>query len=531
MRKICMLFISVAVMATMEAKVKKDPVLMTVAGKDVLLSEFIFVSKRDNNLDFNDKKAVAEFVELFKNLKLKVADAEALTIHQGSLFEKELETQMQQLQMSYLSDKKGEDSAMYVVYERTKVIPGFKKIFFPFPDGNVLTKDTVAFYARAKEAHTRIRNGESFESVGESIMAEDSGYYSVVDYLYPFQTLKVLEEKIYAMEPGDLSEPIRANDGYHLIQMVSKIPNPGKVRVAEIYTAFPSGSPTEEEIEAARRKSNEIYQKAIAGEDFSELALTFSDDLASGKNGGLKPYIALGEHANEFVEAGFALKEIGDISEPVQTPYGFHILKLVDRKPEILYEEMANWIYESMWFSLHTAPDRYSELHHSFDVKMKARHKFVLHSDAYEELKRLADDYFPTDTNFINTGIKMNKTLVSLDEIDFTQEEFVYFLYLKHLSLKRYSVDFMEEVFDQFVREIVTELERESLERDYPEFNLTRQEYYDGNLVYAVSERRVWRYPPEEQERLEKEWVKEINLKYPVTINKKVVRQIRKYVK
>ena len=530
MKKIVMLLFSVVMITTMEAKEKNDPIVMTVAGKDIPLSEFIFIAKKDNSVDLNDKKSVENYVGLFKNYKLKVADAEALTINKAPKFERELNDYKRQLQESFLSDKAGEDEALRLVYERTKVIPGFKHLLFLFPGGEILSKDTVEAYNKAMEAYDRIINGESFESVGESL-TKDQDYktsgvvYADVEYIYPLQMLKVLEDKVYSMEPGEISAPIRSMRGFHLIKLDRKTPNPGKVRIAHILTSYPSDKPTNEEIEETRKKSDSIYQMAVSGVDFSELAKEYSSDTLSSKRGGLLPYFGLGEMVEPFEKTAFAFENIGDISEPVQTRFGFHILKMIDRKPEITFEEMESHLFESMRSS-----ERNFDLYHKYDEKLKARHNYVFYPEAYAELQRLADDYFPTDTAFLSRGINMTKPLVRLDSIDFTQDIFVEYIYKKPFSAKTYSQDMMDEVFKLFVREVVTEMEREVLERDYPEYNMLVKEYYDGILLFEVTNRRVWSQPADEQDKLEAEWMKELHEKYPVSINKKVIKNIKKYL-
>jgi peptidyl-prolyl cis-trans isomerase SurA len=531
MKKMVLLFVSAVVMTAADAKEKKEPIVMTVSGKDIPLSEFLFIAKKDNNVDLTDKKSLENYAELFKLYKLKVADAEALTIHQAPKFEQELESYKMQLQESFLSDKAGEDSVMRAVYERTKYIPGFKHIVFRFPDRNIFPKDTVEAYEKAMEAYNRIKKGESFEEIGETLAEEaknDEVRYVVIDYIYPLQLLKTLEDKVYSMEPGEVSLPVRAATGFHLIKLDRKIPNPGKMRVAHILTHVSSvnpANPTEEEINAARMKSDSIYQLAVSGKDFAELAKEYSADSVSGRRGGLLPYFGLGEMVIPFEEVAFALKDTGEISKPVQTRYGFHVLKLIERKPEITFEEMESHLYESMKIT-----ERTFDLFGSFDEKMKERHGYVFYPEAYAELERLACDYFPSDTSYFDRGKDMTKTLIRLDTIDFPQNIFVEYLYRKPYSAKTYSLDFMQEVFQFFVREIVTEMEREILERDYPEYNMLVNEYYDGILLFEISNKRVWSRPAEEQEKLEAEWIKELKEKYPVTVNRKVLKNLKKYL-
>ena len=539
MKKIVMLLILIVMVSNLEAKGTKDPIVMTVAGKDIPVSELVFMAKKDNTIDFNDRKSVEGYIDLFKNFKLKVADAEAKSIHEAPKFKRELENYKKQLQESFLSDKSGEKEAMRVVYERTKSLPGFKQILFRFAKNELVSADTVAFYNMAMDAYRRIQSGESFESVGESLTKKpegeplandgaekkDSIFYSTVKYIFPLQVVKVLEDKVYSMEPGEVSMPFRSLGGFHLIKLEHKTPNPGKVRVAQILTKYPSNKPTEEEIEETYKKAESIYQKIKSGEDFTKMANEYSDDTISGKWGGLMPEFGLGDKVESMEKAAFELVNIGDISEPFQTHIGFHILMLVDKKTNMEFEDLESSIYGSM-----KDTERNFELYKRFEQKMKERHGYIFYPEAYAELERLADEYFPTDTNFYFRGMKMDKPLIRLDTLDFTQDIFADYIFNNRFSAKTYSKDFMKEIFDLFVREILTEMEREVLERDYPEFNMVVDSYYDGILLMEISSNRVWDHPKEEQDELEAEWIKELNMKYPVTMNKKVIKNIKKYI-
>ena len=525
MKKVVMLLVSVVMIATMEAKEKNDPIVMTVAGKDIPLSEFIYIAKKDNSVDLKNKKSLNNYIELFKTYKLKVADAESINVHKLPKFERDFRAYQRQLQESFLSDKSEEEAAMRVIYERTKFLPGFKQVLFRLPGGELLPRDTIAAYKNAMEAYERVKNGESFESVGESVNNNNGIVYVNVEYAFPLQMTKELEDLVFNMEPGEISLPVRSPGGFHFVKLDRKIPNPGKVRVAHILTAFPSSEATDEEKEETLRRSESIYQRAIAGEDFAELAKIHSNDTINGRDGGVLPYFGLGEMIETFERAAFGLENVGDISKPVQTRHGYHVIKLIDHAKEIPFEEMASSIYESMRVS-----NRNFELYHGFDEKMKARHGYVFFPEAYEELQRLADEYFPLDTAFYFRGMEMEKTLVSFDSIYFPQSVFVNYISRRAASAKTLSTDFMQEIFDLFVREVVTEMERELVQKHFPEYNMLVQEYYDGVLLFELSNKRVWMQPAENHDRLEAEWVKELNEKYPVTVNKKVIKNIKKYL-
>jgi len=528
MKKIVMLLVSLVMITTMEAKDKKDPVVMTVLGKDIPLSEFIFFAKKDNSIDFNNKKSVDDYVEIFKSYKLKIADAEAMSINQTPKFENEFENYKRQLQDNFLSDKSGEKEAMRVVYERTKVLPRFTQILFTYGNKEeVVTADTVALYKKAMEAYTRIQNGESFESVAESLTTggDKDIFFTPISYLYPLQTVKVLEDQVFSMEPGEISAPLRTMGGFHIVKLVEKVVNPGTVQVANIFIGFPSLEPTDEEKEIALKTADSIYMKILAGDDYAELVEKHSNDTVSAKRGGILSEFGKGRMIQSFEEAAFALKEKGDISKPVQTHAGYNILKLINKRENPSFEDSEGRLFEAM-----KDTERSFDLYEKFDEKMKERHGYVFYPEAYAELERMADELFPMDSNFWKPAFLMEKTLFRLDTLDVPQNFFVEYMVNRMMTTKTYSQDVMQEHLKMYVRELVREMERDLLEKNNPEYNLLVNEYYDGIMLFELSSKRVWDHPAEEQEALEAEWINEINEKYPVIINKKVLKNIKKYI-
>jgi foldase protein PrsA len=84
---------------------------------------------------------------------------------------------------------------------------------------------------------------------------------------------------------------------------------------------------------AAKKKADEIYARAKAGEDFAKLAQENSQDPGTAANGGDLGFFGKGKMVPEFEEAAFKLN-VGEISEPVRTVYGYHIIKVTDKKGE-----------------------------------------------------------------------------------------------------------------------------------------------------------------------------------------------------
>jgi peptidyl-prolyl cis-trans isomerase SurA len=402
-------------------------------------------------------------------------------------------------------------------------------ILFPLYPPTV-SKDTVAVYARAKAVYDRLQGGADFDEVAKELTSADSSdvRYETIEYFYPLQSLKAFEDAVYALPVGVISAPVRTARGFHLIRVNKKFPNPGKIQVAHILIARPADAPAlmeGEEDPALLERAREVYEKATSGEDFEELAKSYSADERTSYLGGVLPYFGLGEMVRPFQTASFALENIGDISEPVRTRFGYHIIKLLGKKELAPYEELERNMYLTM-----KSNERNFDLYRGFDEREKRRYGYIFYQESYDELQRLCDDYFPTDTAFYNRASQLQKPLMHLNGIDFPQSEFAEYLRQYPFSTKTYSGDFLREVYGLFIRDIVTELGRRGLEVEHPEFQQLVKEYHDGILLFEVSNRRVWEQPLEDQARLESEWIAELTAKYPVEINWKLLKKLKKYI-
>lgn len=99
---------------------------------------------------------------------------------------------------------------------------------------------------------------------------------------------------------------------------------------------------------AEETTANELYEKIVAGESFEELAIDNST-CPSGVNGGDLNFFGKGQMVPEFEEATMAL-EVGQVSAPVKTQFGYHIIKLTDKKEESVYsyEEVKENILQNL---------------------------------------------------------------------------------------------------------------------------------------------------------------------------------------
>ena len=522
MKRYSLLFISFFTIFSFisSAQVAPDSIVMTVAGKPISIDEFKFIAKKNSQVDISDKKSLSKFVELFKNFKLKVAEAEAEGLNNTKSFKKELEKYKAQVRHDFLSDQKGEEEAVHRIYEQKKTVLSFNAILFRL-QGQQLSKDTLAISRMAQQVYERIMNGENFKTVGEELMAASKNgevHFEYVPNFLPLTTYKAFEKVVYNMKDGEISSPFRSGMGFHLVQMLQHRPNPGKVKVSHIL--IPIDSTSTQTIPAL---VSEVYKKAKAGEDFANLAKTYSIDKASAEKGGALPSFGVGRMVKEFEDACFALQTPGEISEPIRSSFGYHIIKLVEKQPLTAFNKEKEMMLRQMRQGEHNF-----EVFKKYDDRLKKEYGYKPYPEAYAEMQALCNDYFPTDTNFYNAAKEMKKTLFHLDGTDFPQSEFAYYLQRCPFSTKPYAGDFMQEVYELFLRDIMETSERKQLDSKYPEMQYLINEYRDGILLFEISNKKLWSKPMNEQAALDKAWKKELSKKYSVKINKHILEKIRK---
>ncbi|MDR1879900.1 MAG: peptidylprolyl isomerase [Tannerellaceae bacterium] len=516
-KKVWVLFFCFACL-TGKAKGADDPVIMTVAGKQIPLSEFLFIAGKNNEVDLSDAKSAKEYVELFKNFKLKVADAEAAGLDTTQAFRDELEEYKAQLISTYLSNKEAEEALARTIYDRQSEILEVSHILFKLPE-KTIAKDTVSVYQQAMQVYEQVKNGDDFESFGKKLAADDPRYfaYEHIRALQPAYRTKAFEDAAYSTPAGGVSAPFRTRDGFHLVKVHSRTPNPGSIQVAHILLALPKDSAARDETEAL---AAELCKRARNGEDFGELAREYSSDNTRD-NGGVLPPFGMGGVLKSFEEAAFALTVPGEVSDPVKTVYGYHIIRLIEKTGLPSFDNEKYYIIQALRQS-----GRGAELT-PLAGELKKGYGYTCYPEAYAELRRLCDDYFPSDRAFEENAKGMDKPLFRLAGTDYTQKEFVQYLSQNPYSTQTCSGDFLQEVFDAFVRERIGAIKLQDMDVRYPEYAHLVQEYRDGILLFEISNRKIWSQPVEEQAELEKRWIKELNGKYPVTINRKLLGKLK----
>lgn len=479
-----------------------DPVLLTVAGEKVTRSEFLNVYNKNNlKKDVIDKKSLEEYLDLYINFKLKVKEAESLGMDTASSFKTELAGYRKQLAQPYLMDKEVNEKLLQEAYNRMQWDIRASHILVKV-SANASPADTLKAYKKIMEIRDSIvKKGKDFSKMAiaysDDLSARDQaqtgnrpaskgnagdlGYFTALDLIYSFETAA------YNTKVGEVSMPVRTDFGYHLVKVTDRKPAMGKVQAAHILITFPANS-TAVDSAKCKAKINEIYDKIKGGAAFEDMAKQFSDDKASATKGGVIAWFGVNRMVPEFIVAVSKLKK-GEISSPVQTMYGWHIIKMLDRK------EIAP--FDSIKSDLKTKIAKDSRANKSKEVmveKIKKEYGFKDDPTALADFNKVVDDSIFLGKWKATKAKELTKNLCTIGDKKYNQQDFAKFI-AAHQSSKTNKEDisfYINGMYKQFIDESAINYEDGMLETKYPEFKSLMKEYRDGILLFELTDEKVW---------------------------------------
>lgn len=483
------------------AQSNDDKVLMTIDGKKVTLAEFERIYTKNNQQPAYDKASLDEYMELFINFKLKVLEAENLGMDTLQSFITELKGYRTQLEKPYFTDETADEELNKEVYERMKWDIKASHILIKCGD-DALPEDTLKAWNEILKIRKRAVKGEDFSQLAVAHSQDQSvtrnkgdlGYFTAFAMVFPFETAA------YNTPVGEISEIVRSRYGYHIIKVYDKRPDPGQVKVAHIMRTVPQGSGEEKE-RMEKEKIHAIYDSLLTGSNFERMVRQYSDDRGTSQKGGELPIFGLRQMVPEFEAAAFQLREVGQISKPVRTAYGWHIIKLLESKPVGTYEEMKATIKNRMPKDVRAQRGQKLVME-----RLKKEYKVQINTSALSPFYQLIDStIYKGQWNAANAN-GLNQVMFTLaDTIKFYQTNFANSI--SNDGLRRVNKPLrliVEEEFNRFVDNSVTQLERSRLEIKYPDFKNLLQEYHDGILLFNLTDKMVWTKAVEDTLGLEK---------------------------
>lgn len=462
---------------------KKD-VLFTVDGEPVMTAEFERVYNK--NLDLvkdESQKDIDAYLELFVNYKLKVKDAKRLGLDEDAQYVKEFNNYKNQLSKNYMTDNKVTDKLVKEAYERISNDVKASHILIMLDENET---DTTEVYKRLLDLRTRVL-AEGFEAVQkevhdrETVFAEDLGWFSGFKMVYPFET------EAYNTEVGEVSMPFRSKFGFHIVKVLDKRKSLGEVTVAHIMIAKKQQDSTID----PEARIKQIYGKLEQGEKFESLAKQFSDDNSSSTKGGeLAPFSGGQLSSKAFEDVAFSLNQKNDISEPFESEFGWHIIKLIDKKEMQSFEEMKSELESRV-----KRDSRSQLISSAMAKKLKTEYEIKDNPEALTYFSSTINTDFFNRAWTIPEKMQGEKILFKIKDEAFTYQVFAEYL----LSAQRNYVNkplksevVISKEYDAFLERKMLQYKEEHLEAENDDFAHVLQEYRDGLLLFDLMEQEIW---------------------------------------
>ena len=330
MKKIFLWFFLIPILSY--TQINSKDILFTIDDKPVVTSEFLRVYNKNLDLITDEsQKNIDNYLQLYIDYKLKVLEAYEKEYDKKESYISELNKYSAQLAANYLFDKNSQDSLLIEAYERTANEIKASHILIRIDEKEL---DTLQVYNKLLSYREEFSKNKLEYLIkkyhdGKNIFVEDLGYFSAFKMIYSF------ESKAYNTNVGDISMPFRTRFGFHILKVDDKRKSLGEVTVGHIMLLKQNND--------SKSKINSLYDSIISGDSFESLAKKYSDDKKTSNIGGrLKPFTSGQLNSLPFENAAFDLKEINQISKPIETKFGWHILKLYSKSKLSSFKEMES---------------------------------------------------------------------------------------------------------------------------------------------------------------------------------------------
>ncbi len=424
-----------------------------------------------------------KFLELYVNFKMKLRDAWVRGYNKDPELMNELKDYQEQVGVSYILEKWINEPGVRQLYDRRTEEFRVSHIMIR-PD----TLGDEGAKMKAQAILDSIKNGASFEVMAEKysddkFSAVNGGdIYFITAGLLPYE----FEDPMYTLNAGEVYyQVVQTRFGYHLIKVTVRQHRYPKVKASHILIGF-HDSDGQIDTMAAKNRADSVYAQLTAGASFEEMAVLYSDDPGSKEKGGDLDFFERRMMVKEFDEVAFTM-EVGQISEPVKTNFGYHIILLTDK--------MDTQPYESEYENLKTIFN-----------KQRYQHELEVLIDS---LKKKYD--FKIDQESLNVFIESSDSLrfgmvhPKYEEIS-ANVLFSYagktvdigeFLELANGNSKITSKPMDDEVevtnaINILIEDMMLREEALNLTKTDPEFAQLMNDYKDGIFIFKLQEEEVW---------------------------------------
>lgn len=463
-----------AVITQKEPEVKPEPVAISVGTNELTTTDLKLAYERQM---LEDTTLTAGFLEQVVNELRIVADAKKRGYDKTQDFKDEIESYRSILAESYLTDSTTIKYLLKETYDWMKEEVQIAHIMYRLPEF-ADPADTIAIYNKLLDVRNKVLAGEDFGVLAQQLSQDketnakggDLGWFRTMRFLYP------LEKAAYTTPVGQMSMPVRTKGGYHLVKVLGRRPFSGNVLVQHILKSVPQNAPDSDNLKA-KAKIDSLYNLIKEGSTFEEICQKYSDDTRYKNFGGYLPVFGVGGREEvSFEKAAFALNE-GEVSKPVRTEIGWHLIKLAKKIPLESFEEASIKLKDKIVTDSRGDIVRENSLN-----KLKKQMKFVEDEAIVKQAFAAADtNLLLKKWNYALNDELVNKPIFSIGNEQFKTKLFYDFV-VDRQTFDRIPADYtptmvMRSFYKKFTENTIKTYAEEHLEQINPDFKILMNEY------------------------------------------------------
>ncbi len=459
---------------------------------DITLDEFKDAYQKSTgektDMTRDSLKAFDDFLNLYTNFKMKLRDAEVRGYDKDPEVINELNSYIKQIGRTYIIEKDLNIPGIENLYEKRK---------FEIRISHIMVRtDTISAEAaelKARKLIEKLNNGENFEQLAKEYSDDPySRDYGGDLYFYTAGELQpVFEDAIYNTPVGSIyPQPLRSGGGYHIFKVTGKRERIPQVRARHILVSYKAGGVDSAKADTlhAFLKIKSILEQIKNGVDFDEMAKKYSDDKSTSGVGGDLGFFPRRRTVKPFDETVFNL-DIGEVSEIVQTNFGFHIIQLLEKKKYPTFEEekdnLRN-VYNAIYFKADLI---------NYIGKLKKELGFIQNVSGIEyvfskidslEIKSdFWDGSLRNDLKDLNIFFVQDKPYV-FDSV------IVRAVSNPQLHNKIFTRETMNDLIDKYAEDLLFYEKSELLDKTDEPFAKLMGDYKNGILIFKLHEEEIW---------------------------------------
>ena len=479
---------------------KKKQVVAEIGDEKIYLEDYERqYMKTVNNLDSAKNSAMdkrKEFLDLLVKFRLKVKDARDRGLLDSEDIQNDLKQYKENFLTSFLIDKKIVGPQIKDLYEKKEFEIRASHILINLPQQNYTPEDSIKAYQKANDAIKKLKDGVPFEEVAmefsDDMTAKQNG--GDLYYFTAGMTVPEFEDAIYKLKVGDFSkEPTRTMFGLHIVKLVDKRKRSEGIKASHILIQDQKDS-LGMVIDSLGNynKAKEVMTRIKNGEDFAKVASEVSQDPGSAPKGGDLGFFDRRRMVQPFDSAAFSLK-VGEISDLVRTPFGWHIIKVTEIKPYQPFEKQK----ETLISEFKKGP-QFKTAYNNFLDKEKKNFKFEIKQDGLAFLSSRLDSTKPVSAfnlDSIFTPEEKSRVLATYKDGDVKISDFITYLSknrdnLSSLANMATIKSIINGAADSPILYKVAV--KDNIEKD-PEYIAQLREYENGLLSFKVDQEELWR--------------------------------------